>query len=59
MRNNFNFLSNLFSRRDWFVGNPEDRFSRVVACVACSNISSATDNNIKNKYNEEAGYQIY
>ena len=36
MRNNFNFLSNLFSRRDWFVGNPEDRFSRVVACVACS-----------------------
>ena len=36
MRNNFNFLSNLFSRRNWFVGNPEDRFSRVVACVACS-----------------------
>ena len=36
----FNFLSSLFSRRDWFetrfVGNPEDRFSRVVACVACS-----------------------
>ena len=34
-----NFLSSLFSRRDWFetlVGNPEDRFSRVVACVACS-----------------------
>ena len=36
VRNNFNFLSSLFSRRDWFVGNPEDRFSRVVACVACS-----------------------
>ena len=36
----FNFLSSLFSRRDWFetrfVGNPEDSFSRVVACVACS-----------------------
>ena len=34
-----NFLSSLFSRRDWFetrfVGNPEDRFSLVVACVAC------------------------
>ena len=65
MRNNFNFLSSLFSRRDWFVGNPEDRFSRVVACVACStalyrtNISSATDNNNKNKYNEEAVHQIY
>ena len=30
----------MLSRRDWFesrfVGNPEDRFSRVVACVACS-----------------------
>ena len=36
MRNNFNFLSTLFSRRDWFVGNTEDRFSHVVACVACS-----------------------
>ena len=36
MRNNFNFLSSQFSRRDCFVGNPEDRFSRVVACVACS-----------------------
>ena len=36
MRNNFNFLSSLFSRGDWFVGNTEDRFSRVVACVACS-----------------------
>ena len=36
---NFNILSSLFSRRDWFdapfVGNPEDRFYRVVACVAC------------------------
>ena len=35
-----NFLSSLFSRRDWFetpfVGNSEDRFSRVLACVACS-----------------------
>ena len=34
------FLPSLFSRKDWFetsfVGNPEDRFSRVVACVACS-----------------------
>ena len=36
MRNSFNFLASLFSRRDWFVGNPEDRFSRVVAYVACS-----------------------
>ena len=40
MRKKINFLSSLFSRRDWFetsfVGNPEDRFSRVVACVACS-----------------------
>ena len=36
----FNFLLSLFSRRDWFEtrfgGNLEDRFSRVVACVACS-----------------------
>ena len=35
-----NFLASLFSRRDWFenrfVELPEDRFSRVVACVACS-----------------------
>ena len=37
-----NFLSSLFSRklRHWFetrfVGNPEDRFSRIVACIACS-----------------------
>ena len=35
-----NFLSGPLSRRDLFetrlVGNPEDRFSRVVACVACS-----------------------
>ena len=40
MRKILNLLSSLFSRRDWFetrfVGNPEDRFSRVVACVACS-----------------------
>ena len=40
MRKKINFLSSLFSRRDWFetrfVGNPEDRFSRVVACVALS-----------------------
>ena len=39
MRKKFNFLSSLFSRRYWyetcFVRNPEDRFSRVVACVAC------------------------
>ena len=37
-----NFLSSLFSRRDWFetpfVGNPEDRFSGVMACVACSTV---------------------
>ena len=37
---NINFLSSLFSRRDWFetrfVGNQEGSFSRVVACVACS-----------------------
>ena len=40
---NFNFLASLLSRGDWFetcfVGNPEDRFSRVVASyisVACS-----------------------
>ena len=63
MRKKFNFLSSLFSRRDWFetrfVRNPEDRFSRVVACVACStNISSATDNNIKNKFNEEPASDI-
>ena len=40
LREKFQFLSSLFSRRDWFkirfVGNPEDRFSRIVACVACS-----------------------
>ena len=34
------FLASLFSRRDWlethFVRLPEDRFSRVEACVACS-----------------------
>ena len=36
------FLSSLFSRRDWFRtpfdGNPEDRVSRVVVCVACSTV---------------------
>ena len=40
LREKFQFLASLFSRRDWFktrfIGNPEDRFSRVVACVACS-----------------------
>ena len=40
LRENFQFLASLFSRRDWFktrfVENPEDRFSRVVACVACA-----------------------
>ena len=40
LREKFPFLASLFSRKDWFktrfVGNPEDRFSRVVACVACS-----------------------
>ena len=40
LREKFQFLASLFSRRDWFktgfAGNPEDRFSRVVACVACS-----------------------
>ena len=40
LREKFQFLACLFSRRDWFktrfVGNPEDRFSRVVGCVACS-----------------------
>ena len=40
LREKFQFLASLFSREDWFktrfVGNPEDRFSRVVACVACS-----------------------
>ena len=40
MRKKLNFVSSLFSGRDWFetrfVGNTEDRFSRVVACVACS-----------------------
>ena len=39
LREKFQFLASLFSQRDWFktcfVGNPEDRFSRVVACVAC------------------------
>ena len=40
LREKFQFLASLFSLREWFkarfVGNPEDRFSRVVACVACS-----------------------
>ena len=40
LREKFQFLASLFSRRDWFktrfVGTPEDRFSRVRACVACS-----------------------
>ena len=36
-----------------FFWNPEDRFSRVMACVAWTNTSCATDNNIKNIYNEE------
>ena len=40
LREKFQFLASLFSRRDWFkthfVRYPEDRFSRVVACVACS-----------------------
>ena len=40
LREKFQFLASLFSRRKWFkarfVGNLEDRFSRVVACVACS-----------------------
>ena len=40
LREKFQFLASLLSWRDWFktrfVGNPEDRFSRVVACVACS-----------------------
>ena len=40
LREKFQFLASLFSRRDWFktrfVGNPEDRFSRAVACVACA-----------------------
>ena len=40
LREKFQFLASLFSRRDWFktrfVGNPEKRFSRAVACVACS-----------------------
>ena len=46
-----------------FVGNPEDRFSRVVASYLDSsrtNITSATDNNIfKIKKNEEAFIQIW
>ena len=40
LRGKFPFLASLFSRREWFktrfVWNQEDRFSRVVACVACS-----------------------
>ena len=40
LREKFQFLASLFSRRDWFktcfVGNLEDRFALVVACVACS-----------------------
>ena len=40
LREKFQFLASLFSRRDWFktsfVGNPEDRFSRDVVCVSCS-----------------------
>ena len=42
LREKFQFLASLFSRRDWFktriAGNPEDRFSSVVACVACSTV---------------------
>ena len=39
-----------------FVGNPEDRFSRVVACVACSTALGKilqVQQIIKNIYNEE------
>ena len=40
LREKFQILVSLFSRRDWFktrfVGKPEDRFSRVVARVTCS-----------------------
>ena len=58
-----NFLASLFSRRHWFDtrfgGLSADRISRVVACVACSTITSAADKNIKNKYNEEAVNQMY
>ena len=66
MRKKFNFLSSLFSRRNWFGtrfdGNPEDRFLRRGLCYLIdssrTNISSATDNDIKNKYNE-AVHGIY
>ena len=66
LREKFQFLASLFSRRDWFkirfVGNPEDRFSRVVACVACSTALGhilQVQQIIIIKNNEEAVHQIY
>ena len=67
LREKFQFLASLFSQRDWFktrfVGNPEDRFSRVVACVACStalgHILQVQQILKLKKNNEEAVHQIY
>ena len=48
MRKKFNSVYSMFSRRDWFetrfVGNPEHRFSRVVAlcCLLDSSIKKVT-----------------
>ena len=64
------FLASLFSRGEWFetrfVGNPEDRFSRVVASyisVACSTaleqILQVQQIIIFKKNNEEAVHQIF
>ena len=58
-----NFLSSLFSRRDLFethfVWNPEDRFSCVVACVACSTALGQIFQVQQIINNEEAVHRIY
>ena len=52
----------MFRRRDWFetryVGNPEDMFSRVVACVACSTALGQIFQVQQIIYNEEAVHRI-
>ena len=66
LREKFQFLASLYGRRDLlktrFVGSPEDRFSRVVACVACSTALGhilQVQQIIILKNNEEAVHQIY
>ena len=64
LREKFQFLASLFSRIDWFktrfVGNPEDRFSRVVACLtALGHILQVQQIIILKINNEEAVHQIY